>query len=164
MAFAAAPLGPAKAHREKRSFTTDEDAKLAELVSQHGEHAWHEIERFMPGRSSRQCRERWTLYLSPGVANEPWTVEEDMVLMRLYSVLGPKWTVIAKNFSKRTPNNVKNRQKQILRRAQRMARITPGDARTMGFDGAAIAQLSAAIAPGANGGAAADAQPLTELP
>jgi hypothetical protein len=157
---------PTQSHREKRPFTTEEDARLNDLVSQHGDHAWHEIERHMPGRSARQCRERWALYLSPSVANDPWTTEEDMALMRLYSVLGPKWTLIAKNFPKRTANNVKNRQKQMLRRAQRMTRLTPGDAHSMGFDAAALAQLSVVATTGAPTGAApADVEPVkSELP
>jgi hypothetical protein len=71
-----------------------------------------------------------------------------MLLMRLYSILGPKWTLIAKNFPKRTANNVKNRQKQMLRRAQRMTRLTPGDAHALGFDATNIAQFSAGITSG----------------
>jgi hypothetical protein len=116
---------PAKGRRDKHPFTTEEDARLADLVAQHGENAWHEIERVLPGRTSRQCRERWNLYLSPNVSNEPWSAEEDALLMRLYSVIGPKWTLIGKSFPKRTANNIKNRQKQILRRAQRVTRIAP---------------------------------------
>jgi hypothetical protein len=154
MDFVAPPSLPPKPHREKRPFTTEEDAKLSELVAQHGEHAWHEIEAVMPGRSSRQCRERWALYLSPTVANNPWTPEEDMTLMRLFTILGPKWTLIAKNFPKRTANNVKNRQKQLLRRAQRMNRLTTSDARVIGFDTATIAQFTSGMTASAPGGAA----------
>jgi hypothetical protein len=121
MDFPAQP--PPKARRVKSPFTTKEDAKLAELVGQHGEQAWNKIETLMPGRSARQFRERWNLYLSPTVANNPWNSEEDLLLMRLHQVIGPKWTVIAKSFPKRTANNVKNRHKQLLRRVQRATRL-----------------------------------------
>jgi hypothetical protein len=141
MDFAGVPNGQRKPRREKRPFTTEEDAKLTELVAQHGDYAWHEIERFLPGRSSRQCRERWNLYLSPTVANEPWTAEEDMLLMRLYPVIGPKWTLIAKNFPRRTANNIKNRQQQMLRKAQRMTRLAPRDPHISGFDPLATIRL-----------------------
>jgi hypothetical protein len=139
------PASGSKPRREKHPFTTEEDAKLAELVAQHGEHAWQEIERLLPGRSSRQCRERWNLYLSPAVANQPWTADEDMLLMRLYSVIGPKWTLIAKSFPKRTANNIKNRQKQMLRRAQRVTRLAPRDPHLLGFDPVALAQLGVSL-------------------
>lgn len=115
------PVGKT-ARRQKRAFSSEEDAKLIQLVHQMGEHAWHDIEQLMPGRSSRQCRERWNLYLSPDIANDPWTPEEDMQLIRLYQVVGPKWTIIARQFTKRTANNVKNRQKQIQRRMQKLNR------------------------------------------
>jgi hypothetical protein len=107
----------------KRPFTAEEDVRRTELVEQHGDHVWRDIEQLMPGRSSRQCRERWTLYLSPTIRNDPWTADEDVQLLRLYQMIGPKWTQLAKSFPKRTALNVKNRQKQLLRRAQRLARF-----------------------------------------
>jgi hypothetical protein len=123
-------LGGHKGRREKRPFSAEEDARLTELVTQQGDHvSWNDIERQMPERSARQCRERWNLYLCPDVANLPWTPEEDGLLIRLYQMVGPKWTLIAKHFPKRTPNNVKNRQKQMNRRAQRMNRLVPKDAK-----------------------------------
>jgi hypothetical protein len=124
LAVAAAPFVLSKRPRTaKRMFTAEEDARLSELVEQHGDHLWRDIEHLMPGRSSRQCRERWNLYLSPGICNDPWTPDDDVQLLRLYQAQGPKWTQIAKSFPKRTPNNVKNRQKQLLRRVQRLARF-----------------------------------------
>jgi hypothetical protein len=116
--------------QEKRAFTADEDTRLTDLVKELGDRAWNEIEKRMPGRSCRQCRERWNLYLSPTVSNDPWTPEEDAQLMQLYQGYGPRWTVIANHFPKRTPNNIKNRQKQLQRRSQRIARLTPAQITT----------------------------------
>jgi hypothetical protein len=134
----AGPLGllfpPPKARQRKQPFTSDEDRRLAELVAQHGDRLWHEIEKGMPGRSARQCRERWNLYLSPSVSNDSWTVEQDVQLMQLHQLYGSKWTVIAGHFPKRTANNVKNRYKQLFRRSQRMARLAPVPAFIAGFN------------------------------
>jgi hypothetical protein len=109
----------------KRPFTPEEDAILTKLVSQYGERVWYEVEKELPGRTSRQCRERWNLYLSPGISNEPWTLDDDSQLLQLYQVYGPKWTVLASSFPKRTANNIKNRYKQLARQIQRIARIPP---------------------------------------
>lgn len=43
------------------------------------------------------------------------------MLIRLYQIVGPKWTVIAKNFRTRTPENIKNRHTQL----QRLSRFNP---------------------------------------
>jgi hypothetical protein len=123
--FPAGPPAAAKPRHEKHAFSSEEDARLSELVGQYGEHSWPEIEKRMPGRSSRQCRERWKLYLSPSVSNDSWAAEEDLQLIQLYQLCGPKWSIIASHFPKRTANSVKNRQKQLLRRTQRMARLAP---------------------------------------
>jgi hypothetical protein len=34
----------------------------------------------MPGRTLRQCRERWLNYLSPETTNALWTVQEEKIL------------------------------------------------------------------------------------
>jgi hypothetical protein len=132
--------------REKRPFSPEEDARLTELVTQQqADHiSWNDIERQMPERSARQCRERWNLYLCPEVANLPWTPEEDGLLIRLFQTFGPKWTLIAKNFSKRTPNNVKNRQKQMKRRDQRITLPVTNDSKDFP---AGIAQPTFSAAP-----------------
>lgn len=112
-----------KSRKQKCPFTPEEDAHLKELVAEKGERAWNVIHTLMPGRSARQCRERWNLYLSPTVNNEPWTPDEVVKLYTLYAAVGPQWTLLSHQFPNRTANNIKNRLKQCLRRAQRMCRI-----------------------------------------
>jgi hypothetical protein len=118
-------LSPAAQHerRPKSLFTTAEDQTLTQLVESLGDANWHEIAAQMPGRTVRQCRERWNLYLSPDVSMRPWSPDEDALLLRLYAVIGPKWTIIAKQFQARTANTIKNRQKQLQRRLQRLTRF-----------------------------------------
>lgn len=112
-----------KPRKQKSPFTPEEDARLKELVAEKGDRAWNVIHSLMPGRSARQCRERWNLYLSPNVNNEPWTPDEVVKLYTLYAAVGPQWTLLSHQFPNRTANNIKNRLKQCLRRAQRMCRI-----------------------------------------
>ena len=39
----------------------------------------------MPEKDERQCMDRWNLYLNPELNNNPWTPQEDMELLTLYS-------------------------------------------------------------------------------
>ena len=39
-------------------FNEEEDARLRELVNEYGDSSWIQIAAPMPGRNSRQCRER----------------------------------------------------------------------------------------------------------
>jgi hypothetical protein len=110
-----------KALRKRRDpFSTEEDAKLRELVALVGEANWPKIASQLPRRSARQCRERWKLYLAPDVKNDPWSMEDEQRLLKTYLAVGPKWMLIAKAFPERTANNVKNRAKQLVRRMQKL--------------------------------------------
>ena len=61
-------------HSKVRSqFTKEEDAKLIQLVQKYTANNFNAIAKELPGRSVRQCRERWKHYLSPSVRNTPWT-------------------------------------------------------------------------------------------
>jgi hypothetical protein len=119
------PLPELKKHprKKKEGFSPEEDQKIRDLVTQQGSRNWNEISQQVPGRTARQCRERWNLYLSPDVKNDPWPPEDEAKLFAVYCQIGPKWTLLARLFPNRTPNNVKNKVKQSLRRAQKNCKV-----------------------------------------
>lgn len=47
-------------------------------------------------RSGKQCRERWSNHLNPALKKEPWTEEEDEVVLTNQAILGNVWTKISK--------------------------------------------------------------------
>ena len=96
-------------NKSRRKFTPQEDENLKILIEKMGSHNWDKISQFMPGRSAKQCRDRFCNYLSIAHTNEPWDEEEDEVLLRLLSLIGPKWSTISKYIPKRSGNDVKNR-------------------------------------------------------
>jgi hypothetical protein len=108
--------------KKKDPFSPEEDAKLRNLMGAMGQGNWTEIAGHLPGRTPRQCRERWKLYLSPELKLEPWSLEDEQRLLKMYFTVGPKWTLIARTFPDRTSNNVKNKAKQSLRRIQKLYR------------------------------------------
>jgi hypothetical protein len=90
-------------------FTPDEDVKLRSLVERFGTKSWEEIARFIPDRTARQCRDRYNNNLLESLIRDPWTPEEDAILIQQYRRIGPKWVEIGKILSGRSGNNVKNR-------------------------------------------------------
>lgn len=96
-----------KTHRRK--FTPEEDSRLKQLVHEFGAHKWDRIAEGMPGRSGRQCRDRYQNYLCPGIMNDEWTTHEEMLLKKLYDEYGPRWSKISSFFQGRTGTALKNR-------------------------------------------------------
>ena len=107
---------------EHKKFSLSEDNLLSYLVSKYG-HNWKLVSSFMPNRSSRQCRERYINYLSPDLKNEPWTEEEDNLLMTKASELGPKWSKILSFFPTRSYVSVKNRWNILKTKTTPKARL-----------------------------------------
>jgi hypothetical protein len=93
---------------QKAKFSQSEDLRLAELVERHGDKDWPTIANQMPNRSVRQCRERWTNYLTPSVTNGPWSPQEDDLLLARFKEFGARWRKLTEFFVGRTDINIKN--------------------------------------------------------
>jgi hypothetical protein len=106
--FPTKPPPKARSH-VKHKFTTEEDDRLAEIVTHFGESNWKGIAARLGGRTCRQCRERWKNYLDPNLNRERWSSSEDDLLIAKYAQFGSQWSVIAKFFRFRTDVACKNR-------------------------------------------------------
>ncbi|OHT01280.1 Myb-like DNA-binding domain containing protein [Tritrichomonas foetus] len=100
-------------NKKRFKFTSDEDILLTSLVTKFGEDNWALISRHMINRSIRQCRERWRNYLSPNVRTDPFSPEEDAVLVEKVRVFGNRWRFISKFFYGRSDIAVKNRWQHL---------------------------------------------------
>lgn len=95
--------------QQRKKFTPEEDEKLKQLVGLFGSKKWESIASQMPGRTGRQCRDRYKNYLVPGYFNGQWTQEEDDLLKEKYLNMGPQWSKMTAFFDGRSANSLKNR-------------------------------------------------------
>lgn len=94
---------------QRHKFSQEEDIRLNKLIKAFGPKKWNTIALSMPGRTGRQCRDRFANYLNPSLTNGPWTVEDDILLQQKVCEVGLHWNIIAKFFKGRSSNNIKNR-------------------------------------------------------
>lgn len=98
-----------KTGKNKRKFTAEEDLLIIELVGGERYPNWNDIASHIQGKNARQCRERYNHYLAPNVSNDPWTEEEDQILLDKFKEFGTDWAKICTFFKGRTNTAVKNR-------------------------------------------------------
>ena len=98
----------------RKRFTEEEDNLLKHVIQELHIHNWSEVARYLPGRTARQCRDRYNSYLFKEISNKPWTEEEDAIILRQYPIYGTHWVKISKFLVGRSGNNVKNRWYKYL--------------------------------------------------
>ncbi|KAJ0401357.1 hypothetical protein ATCC90586_000964 [Pythium insidiosum] len=96
----------------KGHWSYEEDSILERMVLQ-GCHSWSEVSANIPGRTAKQCRERWRNHLDPSINKAPFTPQEDMTIQQAYESLGNRWTQIAELLPGRTEDAVKVRWKAL---------------------------------------------------
>jgi len=109
----------ANSQDKKGTWTTEEDKRLQQLIPLQPRKSWAEVAALIPGRSSKQCRERWCYNLDPKIKKDDWTREEDEILLTIQARMGNKWAHIASNLKGRTENAVKTRFKSLIRAKKR---------------------------------------------
>jgi hypothetical protein len=100
---------PMKHTARRRPFRIEEDALIMRVMLACPGEGWDSIAKTLPGRTTRQCRERWRHYLSPFVRCDPWTEGEDRLLLEKVNEFNFAWSEIATHFHGRSDNDIKNR-------------------------------------------------------
>lgn len=113
------------AGRGKRLWGADEDARLRHLAGSRPEN-WNMISMSLPGRTGKQCRERWLNHLQAGIRKGGWTMAEDEVILREQAARGNRWSDIARMLPGRSDNAVKNRFNATLKKQLERAEYSGG--------------------------------------
>ncbi|PIA57383.1 hypothetical protein AQUCO_00600250v1 [Aquilegia coerulea] len=106
-----------KAHTNKGAWTKEEDDRLIAHIRAHGEGCWRSLPKAAGLlRCGKSCRLRWINYLRPDLKRGNFTEEEDELIIKLHSLLGNKWSLIAGRLPGRTDNEIKNYWNTHIRR------------------------------------------------
>ena len=65
------------------------------LVHMHGTRSWTLVAQHLPGRTGKQCRERWHNHLDHDIRKDAWSIQEDRMLLELHRKFGNRWADIA---------------------------------------------------------------------
>lgn len=95
------------ARASRRNWSSEEDALLITRVKKHGKQ-WAVVAAAIEGRQPKQCRERYLNHLDPSIIKGPFTDEEWNIVLRYHTMLGNRWSMIARQIPGRTSNQVKN--------------------------------------------------------
>ncbi|GAX72556.1 hypothetical protein CEUSTIGMA_g12.t1 [Chlamydomonas eustigma] len=103
--------------RPSKKWTEEEMQRLVYSINTQGRDRinWAEVSKVLPGRTGKQCREKWKNDLRPDINKEPWTAREEYILARLHSEVGNQWAEIAKYLNGRSENSIKNHWNATLR-------------------------------------------------
>ncbi|KAB2091826.1 Myb-related protein [Gossypium arboreum] len=106
-----------KAHTNKGAWTKEEDDRLIAYIRAHGEGCWRSLPKAAGLlRCGKSCRLRWINYLRPDLKRGNFTEDEDELIIKLHSLLGNKWSLIAARLPGRTDNEIKNYWNTHIRR------------------------------------------------
>jgi hypothetical protein len=102
------------------TWASDEDSKLKAAVQTHGGKDWFAIAALVPGRTKKQCADRWHDVLNPSIGTVSgrkgtWTADEDKMLKAAVQThSGKNWGKIAALVPGRAGNQCWHRWNHVL--------------------------------------------------
>ncbi|CAA7051974.1 unnamed protein product [Microthlaspi erraticum] len=115
-----------KSNVKKGLWTAEEDAKILAYVAIHGVGNWSLIPKKAGlNRCGKSCRLRWTNYLRPDLKHDSFSPQEEELIIQCHSIIGSRWSSIARKLPGRTDNDVKNHWNTKLKKKLMKMGIDP---------------------------------------
>ncbi|XP_024535872.1 transcription factor MYB8-like [Selaginella moellendorffii] len=98
------------AYFNRGPWTPEEDALLTEYIKRQGDKGnWRKVPKAAGLlRCGKSCRLRWLNYLRPDIKRGKFSEDETDLIIRLHSLLGNRWSIIAGRVPGRSDNEIKN--------------------------------------------------------
>lgn len=95
--------------KKRGIWSSEEDQKLEDWVSEFGPRKWKQCALNISGRCGKQCRERWINTLDKKLKKGRWTDEEVHKLFYFIKKYQGSWIKISKSLENRSETSAKNR-------------------------------------------------------
>lgn len=103
----------------RRTFSEVEDSTIYNWVEMFGSCKWKLCALLLDHKSEKQVRDRWFNTLDPAFFVKKWESTEDYIIIKQYTIHGPKWSSISRFLDRRCPSQVKNRFYGIVKKARK---------------------------------------------
>ena len=70
------PPEPSSTGTQRKQWSNAEDALVRQLVQAHGTRSWTLVAQHLPGRTGKQCRERWHNHLDHDIRKDAWCARD----------------------------------------------------------------------------------------
>ncbi|KAF3453246.1 hypothetical protein FNV43_RR03686 [Rhamnella rubrinervis] len=130
---------------KRGQWTPEEDNKLSSYIAKHGTRNWRLIPKNAGlQRCGKSCRLRWTNYLRPDLKHGQFSDSEEQTIVKLHSIVGNRWSIIAAQLPGRTDNDVKNHWNTKLKKKLTGMGIDPVTHKPISH---LIAEITTTLAP-----------------
>lgn len=90
-----------------------EDNLLKEAVNKYGPCKWSQIANMVPGKTKKQCCDRWRIHVK-GIGRNVWERKDDVALEKAVYEMGDNWTLVAKAVTGKTNKQCRERFKNYI--------------------------------------------------